>query len=344
MRNVAGKHGTYGGGLMQWTPWSKHVTWATANGFGNDPWSWEANLAHLAAELSGGGSWWRVRDASPSLASQGFTAYSSIDELKASKSVESAAVNFERAYEGSGDWNGRNSEGVKYADWQIYDNCRIQYGILCYRLLCGSYTGSTLSLNGNSNGSYLNSDNSGTSSGYWDAVKDSSDAAFVSGQAIEKYLKDKGLWAYDEELNDSDHLDALKKVGSNYYNKVLKDMGVDKDTPKSTAEITPSTDTQTEPSSSTTYQITTPEEENTIYPENTSTQPTYVEPSKSEEVSIENKGNVTNITYNNTQQVVNTNLDQIINHFNDINIIQDEFYDVLNGILKLTEGNELFVH
>ena len=124
-----------GGGLMQWTPPSKHESWASSNGYGSDPWSWEANLAHAKDELMTGGDWGRAKRADPPLSSEGFTACTSFDQFKALVNPEEAAVNYERIYEGSGDWNGKNKEGIVYPKSSLRDRKRRLYAKILYQLI-----------------------------------------------------------------------------------------------------------------------------------------------------------------------------------------------------------------
>lgn len=126
----------YGGGIMQWTPPDKHVTWANSNGFSDNPWSWEANKAHAKAEiLAGNGNWSNCTNADPSLSSKGFKACGSFEEFKNLTSAEDAAVNYERAFEVSFNWNGRTSEGVTLAAEKYYDNNRALAGKILYELI-----------------------------------------------------------------------------------------------------------------------------------------------------------------------------------------------------------------
>ena len=131
---------TDGGGLMQWTPPSKHVAWANKNGYSNDPWSWEANKAHALEMLmdnsGSSGNWWKPKSSKPSLQSQGFTPVSNMKEFRNITDVESAAVNYERVFEGSFDWNGKTTEKGKRLDPRdLYDYKRRLYGILLYNLI-----------------------------------------------------------------------------------------------------------------------------------------------------------------------------------------------------------------
>lgn len=131
----------YGGGLMQWTPGSKHTKWASEHGFGNDPWSWEANLAHAKEEITTSGNWRNPGRANPSFASEGLTPVSSFEEFKVLTDPESAAANFERVYEVSGDWNGKNSEGVVYKANMIHDNLRRLNAKILYELIVNGKSG-----------------------------------------------------------------------------------------------------------------------------------------------------------------------------------------------------------
>ena len=137
---------------------------------------------------------------------------------------------------------------------------------------------------------------------------------FVSGQAIEKYLQDKGIWAYDEELNDSDHLDALKKVGSSLYAKTLKKLGI-KDLPTpSEAEIGDGTGGSSGSSG------TSGSTSGSSGSSGTST--TGTDPS----------GNITNITYNNDSITINKNIEGIIEQFKRLNKTQKNSLETLKKI------------
>lgn len=126
----------YGGGIMQWTPGSKHVNWAKANGFSNDVWSWEANKAHAKAEImEGNGNWGNCTSANPSLSSKGFKECGSFDEFKQLTNPEDAAVNYERAFEVSFNWNGKTSENATLANNKYYDNNRALAAKILYELI-----------------------------------------------------------------------------------------------------------------------------------------------------------------------------------------------------------------
>ena len=150
---------------------------------------------------------------------------------------------------------------------------------------------------------------------------------FVSGQAIEKYLQDKGIWAYDEELNDSDHLDALKKVGSSLYAKTLKKLGI-KDLPTpSEAEIgdgtggsSGSSGTSGSTSGSSGSSGTSGSTSGSSGSSGTST--TGTDPS----------GNITNITYNNDSITINKNIEGIIEQFKRLNKTQKNSLETLKKI------------
>ena len=125
----------YGGGIMQWTPGDKHTNWAAQNGYGDDPWSWEANMAHAKDEIMTGGNWSNPKNAYPSFESEGLKPVSSFEEFKKLADPESAAANFERVFEVSGDWNGINSEGVVYSENMIHDNLRRLNAKILYELI-----------------------------------------------------------------------------------------------------------------------------------------------------------------------------------------------------------------
>lgn len=142
----------YGGGIMQWTPGSKHTSWAESNGFGSNPWSWEANLAHAKEEIMTSGNWNNPKNASPSFESEGLTPVSSFNEFKVLTDPESAAANFERVYEVSGDWNGKNSEGVHYSENMIHDNLRRLNAKILYELIVNGKSGTNDDSSGSGRG------------------------------------------------------------------------------------------------------------------------------------------------------------------------------------------------
>lgn len=156
----------YGGGIMQWTPGDKHTTWAAQNGYGDDPWSWEANLAHAKDEIMTGGNWANPKNADPSFESEGLKPVSSFAEFKILSDPESAAANFERVFEVSGDWNGRNSEGVVYKANMIHDNLRRLNAKILYELIVngkeGTDTGKGKSLFGKAKSKFGRADDDKT--------------------------------------------------------------------------------------------------------------------------------------------------------------------------------------
>lgn len=132
---------TYGGGIMQWTPASgqknPHLVWIESHPeYASDPWSWEANKAHAKDVIvSGNGAWNNCTNADPPLSSKGFKACSSFDEFKQLTSAEDAAVNYERAFEVSFNWNGRTSEAATLPANKYYDNNRALGGKILYELI-----------------------------------------------------------------------------------------------------------------------------------------------------------------------------------------------------------------
>ena len=159
----------YGGGIMQWTPGSKHTNWASSHGF-SDVWSWEANIAHAKDDILNGGNWSNPGKASPSLSSEGLTAVSSFDEFKNLADPESAAVNFERVYEVSGDWNGKNSEGVKYTENRLRDRQRRLCAKILYELI-KSGSGNNGQQNAATNDAANDATTTGTGRGKGDNVR-----------------------------------------------------------------------------------------------------------------------------------------------------------------------------
>lgn len=131
-----------GGGLMQWTDsgnGNPHLNWIKDHPeYSSDPWSWEANKAHAKEVINSnsGGNWNNCINADPSLSSKGFTACGSMDEFKKLTKAEDAAVNYERAFEVSWNWNGEPSENVgNLPDNQLYDNVRALIAKILYELI-----------------------------------------------------------------------------------------------------------------------------------------------------------------------------------------------------------------
>lgn len=180
----------YGGGIMQWTPPDKHVTWANSNGFSDNPWSWEANKAHAKAEiLAGNGNWSNCTSADPSLSSKGFKACGSFEEFKNLTSAEDAAVNYERAFEVSFNWNGRTSEAATLPANKYYDNNRALAGKILYELI----------VNGKCDGD----SNSGSGRGKNEIPyypKEVSKAEMIIGRKTKSNKKyGRGVWGRDGE-------------------------------------------------------------------------------------------------------------------------------------------------
>ena len=131
----------YGGGIMQWTDSGEgnpHLNWVGNHPeYASNPWSWDANLAHMVDQLTkGNASWNRCTDANPSLSSKGFTECANNQQFLSLTDPADAAVNYERAYEGSYNWNGITSENARPLEqWELYDFSRRQYAILAYDLI-----------------------------------------------------------------------------------------------------------------------------------------------------------------------------------------------------------------
>ena len=208
LRYWATNHTNYGGGIMQWTPWSKHVDWATQHNM--DPWTWETNLEHMADELQNHGNWGNPKKASPSLESKGYTAYSSTAEWMATTDPASAAVNFERAFEVSGDWNGRNSEGVKYSENMIYDRKRVGPAMAYYDCFRGLGTSGAIS------SANVSSGNIGLA-GWINLITDSA----VDSSALSNYTSGSSLWDDFNKSSSSDETttDSSTSSGSGRYGR-----------------------------------------------------------------------------------------------------------------------------
>lgn len=181
----------YGGGIMQWTPGDKHVNWAKANGFGNDVWSWEANKAHAKAEIiEGNGNWNNCTNASPSLSSKGFKACSNFEEFKSLTSAEDAAVNYERAFEVSFNWNGKTTENATLPANKYYNNNRALIAKILYELI----------VNGKS-------DNNGSGRGKNEKIFFYPRESKISDALLKRHKKSKygkGIWGHSKEEETTD--------------------------------------------------------------------------------------------------------------------------------------------
>lgn len=198
----------YGGGIMQWTPGSKHENWARENGFAGNVWSWEANLAHAKYEIMNGGNWANPANASPSFASQGLTPVGSFEEFKRLTDPESAAANFERVFEVSGDWNGRNSEGVHYSENMIYDRLRRLNAKILYELIVNGKSDADSTGKGSRTDRILSKFGKGTDGYNYMAYYDDAKATY------NKYIK---------EMNDlKNHNGSFKTVTGPAYDEAWK--------------------------------------------------------------------------------------------------------------------------
>ena len=130
----------YGGGIMQWTDsgaGNPHLNWIKNHPeYASDPWSWEANKAHAKEEIiNGKANWKNCINANPSLESKGFKPVSSMEEFKQLTNPEDAAVNYERAFEVSFNWNGKTTENAKLPAEKYYDNNRALEARILYELI-----------------------------------------------------------------------------------------------------------------------------------------------------------------------------------------------------------------
>ena len=143
---------TDGGGLMQWTAYegvNPHTdTWIGEHPeYASDPWSWEAQLAHVKDELTDDKYWatWRLEAAADQMKSMGFKVVSGAAEYKTLTKPDEAAVNFERGLEGSADFWGSVASSEAYKNIS-YDNLycfnRRLYAKIIYGLVTGEGSGS----------------------------------------------------------------------------------------------------------------------------------------------------------------------------------------------------------
>lgn len=143
---------TDGGGLMQWTAYkgiNPHSdTWINEHPeYASDPWSWEAQLAHVKDELTDDKYWStnRLNKATDQMKSMGFKVVSGAADYKALTKPDEAAVNFERGLEGSADfWGGvASSEAYKNISYKkLYCFNRRLYAKIIYGLVTGEGSGS----------------------------------------------------------------------------------------------------------------------------------------------------------------------------------------------------------
>ena len=135
-----------GGGLMQWTDYkgvNPHLSWCASHGYSSDPWSWEAQLAHVKHELSDEStdwSTWRINDYASQMEAAGFKVCRSTKEFRALTDPEDAAVNFERGLECSADFDGQvaASEAYKNISYShLYDFNRRLAALAVYGLVTG---------------------------------------------------------------------------------------------------------------------------------------------------------------------------------------------------------------
>lgn len=143
---------TDGGGLMQWTAYkgvNPHLdTWISEHPeYASDPWSWEAQLAHVKDELTDDKYWstYRLNEAADQMKSMGFKVVSGAADYRALTKPDEAAVNFERGLEGSADFWGSvaSSEAYKNISYKkLYCFNRRLYAKIIYGLVTGEGSGS----------------------------------------------------------------------------------------------------------------------------------------------------------------------------------------------------------
>ena len=125
----------YTDGIIQWDPFSKHVNWASENGY--EPYDLEGQLKHVAYMIDN--NW----PGKTSYASEhgSYKTYETGAEFRLASGVADAAVAFERNIEISGAWS-----GYSWSDW---DQKRIQ----CAQSVYDQFAGSSGSGRGRSNNS-----------------------------------------------------------------------------------------------------------------------------------------------------------------------------------------------
>lgn len=125
----------YTDGIIQWDPFSKHVNWASKNGY--EPYDLEGQLKHVAYMIDN--NW----PGKTSYASEhgSYKTYETGAEFRLASGVADAAVAFERNIEISGAWS-----GYSWSDW---DQKRIQ----CAQSVYDQFASSSGSGRGRSNNS-----------------------------------------------------------------------------------------------------------------------------------------------------------------------------------------------
>ena len=316
-----------GGGIMQWTPPSKHESWAQSNGYSN-PWTWEANLAHMCYELQHEGNWNKAKNANPPLSSEGYTPCSNNSEFMALTDPAAAAVNFERAFEGSGDWNGRNSEGIVYKENQLRDRLRVGPAICYYECLVGTWDGSSsVSVSNGGNSS------NGSSGSYINLITDGP----VNGDVLKDYLTEPSIW--DENNNDNDNpsntSSSAEPSSSNTSSSASTSTGDNASSSTKSSISTPSMST-INPSNNN-NSSSTPSSNNSVVNNGGNSSITLTKSNNN--MIVNSKGNNTIVICNNFNDKTKANLKDIVDNFKHLNGTQSNALKVLKAISDLIKDD-----
>ena len=188
-------NGLLAGGLVQWNPWTKHVEWSSQNGF-SDPTSIDSQIAHVIADMTNDDTMMWSRGKNSNISSEGYTECNSVAEFMALTDVADAAVNYERAYEGSGDWS-LNKDSIRVSLAKCYYGCF--KGIMPNQL--SSSSSSSSSLTGTVSG------NIGLT-GYLNLITDNA----VGGDSLSDYLANSTL--YNDGSNNDDNSSSSSSSSS----------------------------------------------------------------------------------------------------------------------------------
>lgn len=348
---------SYGGGIMQWTPYSQHITWCASHGFSGRSETWEAQLAHLVDELnnpplgvdftfsttSGRPS---AKYSSPSVESAGFKVPSNPQEFKMDNDPENAAVIFERCYEYSGDWNLSTSENVNYGGMQPRDMNRREYAKIVFTLMNGKGTiGSSFA----------------TASGATGLLEIKLDNYVDAQEAISKYVTDPGVWHPTEEENPEEQpstANAEESITGDISGETSTATASDNTPKPATSKVDNPEQTVTigggnvTPTPTTNVpQVTTPQTNKST---NTTTNYTYNTPSKAtpseykvetvetggiEKTVITTDTGGTIVICNNYDKNIKTNLDDIVGNFKHLNNTQSKALKVLKAISDLIKDD-----
>lgn len=156
------------GGIARWSPWSKHVKWAKKNGY-NDPWTWEANLAHLIDSVANEGNW----------------TTSELNEFLNSADPSSASLSFSEAFNVTDRLVKTNKFGTAFNSNRFGMTNAAQraanFAMGFHNIFVGSYD----------NYGYAESQHGlYTLTGFVDLITDNA----VDGSALDDYIYNKNIW------------------------------------------------------------------------------------------------------------------------------------------------------